>query len=117
MSSSTLSFLPVIFSQLLHQLPVLATCIVGITMLIGRRAQAPGAVTWAIGGFALTAAVSLLMPVAYGLVTFVQMQNNVTLGSISSLYLILGVAASLLHTVGYILFLVAFLQFLRPRAS
>lgn len=110
------SLLPLIFSNLLTQIPVIAVCIVGVTMLAGRRAAAPTATAWAMGGFGLTAAISLLIPLAYGILSLIQMRGDMPLGSITWVYPILGVFSSLLHTAGYVLLLIAFLQLLRPAA-
>jgi hypothetical protein len=105
-----------ILSNLLTQIPVVAVCIVGVAMLAGRRASAPTATAWAMGGFGLTAAISLLMPLVYGLLSFIQMRGDMPIGSISWIYPLLGIFSSLLHTAGYVLLLIAFLQFLRPAA-
>lgn len=117
MAASDLSFLPMILSSLLHQLPVLITCIVAIVMLSARRPAAPQAVTWALAGFGLTAGASVVMPLAYGALTFVQMRGNLSLGSITWVYPILSFFSSLLHSAGYVLLLVALLRLLRPRAT
>lgn len=116
MSSSPLSALPLIFSQLISQIPVIAVCVVAIVMLSGRRAAAPTATGWAIGAFALTGALSLLFPILYGVLMFLQRQGDMPISSISWIYPILGFAGSLLHTGAYVLLLIAFLKFLRPAA-
>jgi hypothetical protein len=103
-----------ILSNLLTQIPVIAVCIVGIVMLAGRRAAAPTATAWAMGGFGLTAAVSILIPLTYGILTLIQMRGDMPTDSLTWIYPILGIFSSLLHTAGYVLLLIAFLQFLRP---
>ncbi len=116
MSSSSLSMIPMIFSQLLTQIPVLAVCVVGLVMLAGRRGSVTeaGALNWAMAGFGVSAALSFLLPLLYGVLTFVQVRGSLPIGSISWIYPILGVFSSLLHAGAYGLFLVAFLRFLKP---
>ncbi len=110
--------IPMIFSQLLTQIPVLVVCIVGLVVLAGRRPSAAGetatGLNWAIAGFGVSAALSFLLPLAYGVLTSVQIRGNLPVGAIRWIYPILGVISSLLHAGVYGVFLVAFLRFLKP---
>ncbi len=118
MSSSSLSLIPMVFSQLLTQIPVLVVCIVSLVVLAGRRGTAaeanPDALNWAIVGFGVSAALSFLLPLVYGVLTFVQIHGNLPIGSIRWVYPILGVFSALLHAGAYAIFLVAYLRFLKP---
>lgn len=116
MSAYDFSFLRVVFTNLFHQLPVLITCLVAIPLLASRRTFAPAATNWAIAGFIVTAGAAFLLPIAYGLIAFMRVNNGQTLGSVSVVYLVLGALSTLLHTTGYVLLLNALLQLLRPRA-
>ncbi len=105
-----------IFSQLLTQIPVLAVCVVALVLLAGRRGPGAevGALNWAMAGFGVSAALSFLLPLCYGVLTFIQVRGSLPIGSISWIYPVLGVISSLLHAGAFALFLLAFLRFLRP---
>lgn len=114
--SSALSVVPLFFSQLLSQLPVLVVCIVGLVLLAGRRAADPKAITWAMAGFGVSAGLAVFIPLLYGLLNFARMQGA-AMASITWIYPVVGFVSSLLHAATYGLFLLAFLRFCRaPRA-
>lgn len=112
-TSSTLSFLPIIFSQLLSQLPVIVASIVGLVLLAGRRTGGRNAVTLAMCGFGLSAALALFIPTVYGLLSFAQIEGHIELSALSWVYPVIGILSSLLHAGVLVLFLLACLRFLR----
>lgn len=110
------SLLPMLFSNLLGQIPMIAVCVVGLVMLAGRRTSSPQAVTFAMVGFGLLAAVSFLIPLASSVLMMVQMGGDYSMGSLSWVFIALRVVSTLLHTAAITLLLVALLKALRPPA-
>ena len=108
------SLLPVLFSNLLGQIPVIAVCVVGLVLLAGRRTATPQAATLAMIGFGLLAAMAFLVPLASSVLIMVQTRVDLALGSFSWVFIVLRVVSSLLHTAGIILLLMALLKALRP---
>lgn len=108
------SIIRMILSNLLTQIPVIAVCVIAIPMLATHRVAAPGAVAWAMGGFALTAGLSFLMPLISGLIMMLQMNGTLPSGSLTWAYSVFGVFSSLLHAASYGLLLMALLKLLRP---
>ncbi|MFT3830093.1 MAG: hypothetical protein QM691_10360 [Opitutaceae bacterium] len=114
MSSSAVSLLPMFLSQLLSQLPVIVVCIVGLALLAGRRSADAKAITWAMTGFGLTAALAISIPLLYATLSFVQVQGSLSLSSMTWVYPVIAFTSSALHALAYLLFLLAFLRFVRP---
>ncbi len=116
MSSSAFSVLPLFFSQLLSQLPTIVVCIVGLVLLAGRRSADAKAMTWAMTGFGLTAALAISIPLFYTTLNFIMAQGSISMSPMTWVYPVVGLVSSALHALAYLFFLLAFLRFVRPAA-
>ena len=103
-------------SMLVSHLPTLLFCIAGLVVISVKWKQAPKACLWAMLGLGLMLLLSLVMPLAYTLVSSWQMQGHPSVRNLGMIYAVMGFVWSGFHVVSMVFLLIAVFAG-RPRPS